>query len=223
MMGCFRQYVILALICCTQLCANQPSSKQLKEQQTVKDPFAEIIQEPGTVSFTPPTGWRIAEKPPETPHVQLMIVGKGHNEYPPSMNLVVEEYNGSLKNYLKKVKAINDSQKSQWKDLGNIRTAAGNASLSQLDFTNEWGNIRMMHVMLVKSGHMYILTAAALKEEFPKYYKEFFSAFRSLTINDLPPAAVIKKMEAIAHAELGAEKELSVNYASVDTEQIPHQ
>ncbi len=50
----------------------------------------------------------------------------------------------------------------------------------QLDTKTEWGNVRMMHVMLVKNGTVYILTAAALQEEFPEFYKDFFNAMKTL-------------------------------------------
>ncbi len=81
------------------------------------------------------------------------------------------------------MKAINDSQGTEWKDLGTIKTEAGDASLSQVDAKTQWGNVRTMHVILLRDGVIYIMTAAATKEEFPKYYKDFFNAMRSLRIN----------------------------------------
>lgn len=132
--------------------------------------------------FTPPQGWRFSTSQPLPDNIQTMVVGKGQHEFPPSMNLGVEYYGGTLKDYLKVVKAINEAQGSEWKDLGTIRTEAGEASLSQQDMKTNWGDVREMHVILVKNGTVYILTAAALKEEFPKFYKDFFLAMRSLRI-----------------------------------------
>jgi hypothetical protein len=48
----------------------------------------------------------------------------------------------------------------------------------------------MMHVMLKKNGVMHILTAAALKSEFPKFYKEIFASMRSLHFTATPKPEV---------------------------------
>lgn len=141
---------------------------------------ANIFAEPEMIAFTAPTGWHSAETKDLPKSVKTMLVGKGSHEFPPSMNLGTEEYKGTLKDYLKKVKDINAAAGHEWKDLGLIDTKAGKASLSQLDSKTKWGNVRMMHLILLKDGVIYIVTAAALKEEFPKFYKDFFASFRSL-------------------------------------------
>jgi hypothetical protein len=114
--------------------------------------------------------------------VKLMVVGQGPSAFPPSMNLSLEPYSGSLKQYLKSVKNTNMAQGYQWKDLGTIRTEAGNASLSQVDTKSEWGSVRLMHVILLKNGVIYILTASALQDEFSQFYKDFFNSMRSLRV-----------------------------------------
>jgi hypothetical protein len=134
--------------------------------------------------FTPPTGWRNADKAALPQQVHLMIVGKGAHEFPPSITLASEPYQGSVKDYLKVVKKLSISKGNQWKDLGNIRTEAGNASLSQTDSQSQWGGVKMMHVILKKDDTMYILTAAALKEEFPTFYKEIFASLRSVKFSE---------------------------------------
>lgn len=139
--------------------------------------------EPGAILFNPPDGWHVADPKALPPSVKLMVVGQGSQIFPPSINLGSERFTGTLKDYLETVKAINDSQGAEWKDLGNINTQAGNASLSQVDTKTEWGEVRMMHVILIKNEVAYILTAAALKDEFPKFYKEFFKSMRSLRFN----------------------------------------
>ena len=143
-------------------------------QLTDSQNFADISQEPGAVLFTPPKNWQIADEKQLPDHVRFMVVGKGKYEFPPSINLSTEEYNGSLQDYLAIVKEINSSQGAEWKNLGTIKTEAGAASLSQADALTEWGPIRMMHVILLKNGTIYILTAAALKKEFPNFYQTFF-------------------------------------------------
>jgi hypothetical protein len=161
----------------------QADQMTIEEEKKIQENFTKLAEEPGSVIFTPPKDWHLADMTAMPPSVQIMVVGKGSKEFPPSMNLATENYKGSLKQYLKIVKEINDSQGAEWKDLGTIRTEAGDASMSQVDSKSEWGEIRMMHVILIKNGTAYILTAAALKDEFPKFYKDFFTSMRSLRIN----------------------------------------
>ncbi len=153
------------------------------EEKVIQDSFKVMANEPGAVLFSPPEGWLLADPKALPVHVKIMVVGKGASDYPPSMNLAAEKYNGTLKQYLKIIKTINDNNGYEWKDLGAIRTEAGEASLSQVDIKSKWGTERLMHVIMLRDGTVYILTAAALKDEFPKFYREFFTAMRSLRIN----------------------------------------
>jgi hypothetical protein len=152
-------------------------------EQTIKETYVDTTEEPGAVLFNPPQGWGIADPKMLPPSVKIMVVGKGSGEFPPSMHMVVEPWKGTLKEYLKKVKAINEARKDEWKDLGKIRTQGGDASLSQVDSKSKWGEIREMHLILLHNEIIYILSAAALKEDFNKFYKDFFTAFRSFRIN----------------------------------------
>lgn len=146
--------------------------------------FESISKEPGAVMFTPPKNWHIADQNSLPDHVRVMVVGKSSYAFPPSINLSTEEFAGSLKDYLGIVKEINASQGAEWKNLGSINTKAGKASLSQADTQTEWGPVRMMHVILLRKGVIYILTAAALKKEFPKLYQTFFQSFKTLEIQE---------------------------------------
>lgn len=153
------------------------------EEKEMRSETYDPMNEPGSVMFTPPQGWRYADPSQLGKAVQLMVVGEGASHFPPSINLATESYDGTLKDYLKIMKKINDVEGSVWKDLGTIKTHAGNASLSQVDIKNQWGEVREMHVVLKKKNTIYILTVAALKDEFSKYYKNFFESMRSLKIN----------------------------------------
>ena len=159
--------------------------KNSKEIVGIEENYFNNAREEGAIMFNPPEGWHIADPKALPPSVKLMVVGKGNSIFPPSINLGVEKYNGDLKSYLKMIKSINESQGSEWKDLGTIKTQAGIASLSQIDAKTEWGVVRMMHVILLQDGTntAYILTAAALKEEFSKHYKDFFKSMKSLRFN----------------------------------------
>ena len=138
------------------------------------------------VSFQPPAGWKNAEKASLSPSVQALVVGPATSSIPPSINLATENYPGTLEEYLKIVRSIGEKRGSNWKDLGPFDTKAGKGRLTQLDTKTEWGDIRMMHVILVKNGIVYILTAAAMKSEFPTHYKTFFSALSSLQVEPQP-------------------------------------
>lgn len=165
------------------LLAATPSTIPLAQEKTLQEKMVEIAKETGAVTFQPPPNWRLAEPSALPPNVKVMVVGKGNSAFPPSLNLATDHFVGTLKEYLRIVKAKNEKWGDDFRDLGVIRTDAGDASLSQVDTKTKWGTERLMHVILVKNDHVYILTAAALKEEFPKYYKDFFNSFRSLKIN----------------------------------------
>lgn len=152
-------------------------------EERIASHYSESIEEPEAALFVPPQGWMAADPDTLPRSVKAMVVGKGAHDYPPSINLGMEKYEGSLKSYLKNIKMINEAQNASWKDLGHIATESGNASLSQVDMKTEWGDVRLMHVIVVRYGTAYILTAAALKEDFPTHYKDFFASMRSLKIN----------------------------------------
>lgn len=153
------------------------------EEKELQETFKTVSQQPGAIMFTPPEGWFLADPKSLPSNIKIMVVGKGASESPPSLNLAYENFSGSLKEYLRIVDTINKKKGAVWKDLGKIQTQAGEASLSQVDLKTQWGMERQMHVILLKDGIIYILTAAALKDEFPKFYKDFFTAMRSLKVN----------------------------------------
>lgn len=171
-----KPLILSFLFLCINLNAGQPTV------------IEKAFQEPGAAIFNPPQGWKIADTEALSKHVKVMVVGSGENTFPPSINLSTETFDGTVKDYLKIVKDINTSQGSEWKNLGKIRTQAGNASLSQVETTTEWGAVKMMHVIIKKNGVIYILTAAALKDEFPSFYQTFFKTMKSLRINEAAPA-----------------------------------
>lgn len=170
----------IPLLCAALLC----SQFSLNAAEPAKQIDAEqIAKEPGAVAFTPPKEWRLVDKSKLPASILAMVVGKGAHDFPPSINLGIHHDSGSLRQFLKYVKQTNDADGVDWKDLGTIHTDAGEASLSQLETRTEWGLVREMQVILVKDNKAYILTAAALKDEFSKFYKDFFSSMRSLRIN----------------------------------------
>lgn len=73
------------------------------------------------VNFTPPAGWKKCAHADLGSHVKIMIVGNGNQEYPPSMNLVVEPFEGSLKDYLKIIKTFNEKKGTAGKILERLK------------------------------------------------------------------------------------------------------
>jgi len=172
----FKQPLFLLTIALSSAIALTASDTKNTSTDTVQ-----VIQDQNdTLMFTPPLGWRYADANALPEHVNLMVVGKGAHEFPPSIALGTEIYNGTLKQYLKKIKEINRDKGYEWKDLGTIRTEMGNASISQVDTKTKWGDVRLMHVIIYQNGIIYVVTASALKEEFPSLYKQILDSFRSL-------------------------------------------
>lgn len=151
----------------------------------IQENFQKMATEPGTVMFTPPADWKMADPSILPKYVKLLIVGTSSSEFPPSINLSYDPFQGTQKQYMKVIKEYNDSQGSAWKDLGTIRTEAGDAILLQVDTKTKWGLERQMQGILIKNGYAWIITCSALKDEFPTYYKVFFDAIKSMRVNPL--------------------------------------
>lgn len=182
-----KKWIIYNFLCPLSLfCFTLSAENELKKTNSSPPKETHSESDEGIILFSPPAGWSLAESQSLPPHVRVMVVGKGASSFPPSMNLSSEPYKGTLKQYLKTVKNLNGAQGYEWKDLGTIQTQAGIGSLSQVDTKSQWGDVRLMHVILINNGNVYILTASALKDEFSKFYKEFFNSMRSLRVaNDI--------------------------------------
>jgi hypothetical protein len=137
--------------------------------------------------FVPPENWDIADPTTLSPAVKIAFLTKSSKGFCPSINLAIEKTHVSINEYLKAVKAIHEQDRSnQWRALGKVKTQSGLAQLTEIDSPSEFGPIRLLQLILLKDGYAYVLTAAALKEEFSAHYQAFQTAFRSLTLtNDL--------------------------------------
>lgn len=134
--------------------------------------------------FIPPAEWRSADPKMLSPHVQVGFFGKGKTAFHPSLNLATEEVdNATMKEYLKAVKEIHESDRNtSWRDLGKFQTHAGTAELTEITTKNQWGEIKMLQIILIANKVAYIVTGAMLKEEFAVFRGPIIKAFRSLTI-----------------------------------------
>lgn len=160
------------------------SNLNAKDSSIVQSEDTNLPEGLGVVHVALPLGWSLASMDTLPNSVIYAAMTKGKGAYPPSVHIVEEPFNGSLKDYLKIVKSINLRKGGEWKDLGKIKTKAGEGSLSQLEVKNQWGNVRMLHAIILKDGSIFIITASALKEEFPSYYKVFFEIMQSFTLEE---------------------------------------
>jgi hypothetical protein len=135
--------------------------------------------------------------------VKMAFVDKAKKEgFCPSLNLAIENVEGTLNEYLSDVKAIHEQDRNnRWRKLGKVRTLAGDAQLTEIDTLSNLGPVRMLQLILIKEGSAYIMTAAALKKDFCSYYRDFQEAFHSLNVtHDLLDAIPqLERKTAIKH------------------------
>lgn len=175
------RFCLLSMLCAGGVVlAGDPT---LKEKEALEQ-IERLAKDPDGSLFVPPLGWMVADPARLSRHVRFMVLGQGSGLYPPTINLATEPFNGTLQDYLKIVKDINKSKGSRWKSLGNIQTKSGPASLSQAEATTQWGDVRMLHLITLHNGTVHIVTATAMKDEFPSYYPQFFKALQSFRFND---------------------------------------
>ncbi|MGD0664649.1 MAG: hypothetical protein ABSA17_02825 [Rhabdochlamydiaceae bacterium] len=134
-----------------------------------------------TCFFIPPKNWEIANPEILAPRVHICFLGKSSKGLAPSINLASEKVDISLDAYIEEVRKIHAADpNSRWRDLGKYKTLLGEGRLTELETHAETGIVRMVQLIVIKDHVAYILTAGALKEEFPKYYKLFDQTLRSL-------------------------------------------
>jgi len=145
------------------------------ETPSIPDPFC---------YFHPPKGWEITDMRTASSKVKMAFIKKTKKEgFCPSLNLAIENVEGTLNEYLNDVKAIYEQdRKNHWRKLGKVRTNAGDAQLTEIDMLSPLGSVRMLQLILIKERQAYIITAAALKNDFCSYYRDFQEAFHSLTV-----------------------------------------
>lgn len=134
--------------------------------------------------FTPPKDWNIANPEAVSPRVKIAFVGRSSKGFLPSVNLATELVNNtSLQGYVDAVKKIHEGDpNTKWRDLGKYNTPLGEGRLTEMETKTPAGLVRLMQLLVVKDKKAYILTTGALKEEFPKYYKEFETVMASLNL-----------------------------------------
>lgn len=135
------------------------------------------------VYFIPPDGWDCVQPPKPDRFFQIAFIGKGQSDFRPSLNLAIEEIDVPLKEYLKAVRKIHETEmKVEWRDLGAFTFNSGKGRLAEITTPSPIGAIKMLQGILVQGRYAYILTGAALKEEFSTWQKPLLNALHSLAV-----------------------------------------
>lgn len=134
--------------------------------------------------FIPPAKWDIVDPTKLKPMIKIAFVEKSGKNFKPSLNLGIQPAKVSLSEYVAAAKKQHLALRSKkWTELGVVHTKAGLAHLSQIDEKSQVGDIRSMQCIIVQEGLAYVLTAVALKEDFPNYHNDFIQAFESFSIH----------------------------------------
>ena len=174
-------------------------------------------------TFVPPSGWEIAQLKTPSPHIKIGFIGQGSKEFRPSLNLATEEVDVSLTKYVQAVKELHLNDPTiQWRDLGKLQMQSGPGRLVEMSNTTPFGDIKIFQAFFIKNETAYILTAAILKEDFPKFQQEILKSLQSLTlIEDLSsPIADAKKRAEFQSlfAALGSSEEKEAEWEKLQTQ-----
>jgi len=133
--------------------------------------------------FVPPENWELLDPTSLPPCVKVSFSGKSSKSYPPSINLAQEEIKCSAVEYVKIVKKIQvENPTHRLRDLGKIKTRSGEGRLLEIQQPTSDGPMRLLQLIFIDNQTAYILTAASLKEEFPKYTHDFQKALESFSL-----------------------------------------
>ena len=151
-------------------------------ENTVKVDFSSALS---LSNFTVPEGWEQVRHVTPKNNVKMLVRQPRANILPPSINLIVEDVEVSLPEYLQIVKDLHKYINSaELHDLGKINTKAGTAQLITIEMNSNWGDTKVLQALFIKDNIAYVMTATALKEDFSNYYKDFFSAIKSFNIHE---------------------------------------
>jgi len=135
-------------------------------------------------TFTPPTGWLLADPSKLEEGVQVGFIESKRRLFSPSISLTLESVGDiDLKNYLEAVKThYRADRTNRCRELGILDTSLGKATILQIEMENQWGEIRILQAISLHAGHVIIQTAASLKEDFARVQELFLSTFKSLSV-----------------------------------------
>lgn len=141
--------------------------------------------------FNPPRTWQSAQPKKPSDFVQIAFVSKESFSFRPSINIAMEEIDVSLKEYVKAVKEIHSRESgTKWRDLGKFSMKGGVGRLTEMTSQTPFGETKILQAILVREKRAYLLTASALKKDFPSLQKEILSSLQSLALYENLFAAI---------------------------------
>lgn len=168
----------------------------------------------------PPADWEIASTSPCSENPRVAFVKKTKSSFRPSLNLTTEPVRTSVEEYLKAVEKLHAADRqTEWRHLGQIQTLHGPAELTQLDIKAEWGDVRMLQLILIRHQNAYVVTAASLKKDFSLHYRDFYSVFQNIQFtHDLAQDLIdSEQKEALKEAQVALENAWKKALASSDS------
>lgn len=133
--------------------------------------------------FQPPSEWIAVKSGDPSDRGMIAFIGKAKKDVPPSLSFTTESTELSLREYVKAVKEIHESDLHvAWRDLGEFTFRAGKGRLGEICNPTPHGEMKILQAILVQNGCAYILTGAALKDEFSEHRAALVAAIRSLAV-----------------------------------------
>ena len=131
----------------------------------------------------PPQDWELADPAVLSEQVEAGFLKKKATSFSPSINLAKEETTVSFDEYISAVRKRHlQAPSTKWKNVGTIDTMSGKGHLMQIDIAAKWGDVRLLQMVHLADGIAYILTAAALQEDYAEYLPIFQKIFRSFAL-----------------------------------------
>ncbi|SCA62780.1 Uncharacterized protein SCG7086_AD_00330 [Chlamydiales bacterium SCGC AG-110-P3] len=180
-----KTLTITILVICSCY-ANPAIGSETKQEKNAIDYYSHLAKVPNGAFFDPPEGWGFADPSLMNENLKMLVVGKGSNVLPPTINLSQEVFDGTMKEYIEIAKRITRDRGGSWRRMGTVKTAAGKATLAQTETRTEFGETKMFHAFLLHRGIIHIVTASAIKNEYSAFYDTFFKAIQSLRVNQSP-------------------------------------
>ncbi len=135
-------------------------------------------------TFIPPKGWDCVQDRDQLPKkVQVVYIGTGNANFMPSLNLAEEPVTISLREYVSAAKTYHEAEpETACRELGTIKTKAGNAHVLQIDRKTGWGDVRFIQATLIVNNIAYVITGTCLRDEFGTFCPAFFEAIQTFDV-----------------------------------------
>ncbi|MBN2478855.1 MAG: hypothetical protein JXA94_01375 [Parachlamydiales bacterium] len=138
-----------------------------------------------TVFFKVKNEWELANPKAYTNLIKVGFIKKEKAKFKSSINLACEKTSASLKDYTKAAKEIHEEDINVTYDiLDEIQIDKTIANLCQINKKVNGINLKMLQMIFVKDGYVYVMTAACEKTKFLNNFKNFMEIFLSFQLVD---------------------------------------